>query len=228
MRLFIIGQKWLGAEVLKLAAAMGHQVAGACCPYWNGEGDGRDKLCQAAESAGVVTLATYCPQQICPRLMPEGIELIVLAHADWFIPAEIRAAAVHGAILFHPSLLPRHRGRDAIRWAIHMGEAVTGGTIFRLVDKGDAGPILAQEHCFIRPGDTAADLWRRELCPLALRLYRQVLADPLAALAAARPQDEALATWEPAFSRKPLAPVSPPITPAPERCSAGANDFGLR
>ena len=95
--------------------------------------------------------------------------MIVAAHAHTFIPASVRDRARHGAVAYHPSLLPRHRGRDAVRWAIHMGDAVAGGTVYRMVDRVDAGPILAQDWCWIRPGDTPADLcgaatWPRWAC----------------------------------------------------------------
>jgi methionyl-tRNA formyltransferase len=57
-----------------------------------------------------------------------------------------------------------------------MGERVTGGTVYWLGDV-DAGDVAAQEHVFIRPDDTAEELWQRELFPLGLRLFERVLID---------------------------------------------------
>jgi len=42
-----------------------------------------------------------------------------------------RARARVAAIGYHPSLLPLHRGRDALRWTIRDGDRVTGGSVYR-------------------------------------------------------------------------------------------------
>ena len=42
------------------------------------------------------------------------------AHSHDFIGRKTRALSRLGALGYHPSLLPLHRGRDAIRWAVHM------------------------------------------------------------------------------------------------------------
>ena len=106
-----------------------------------------------------------------------------------------------------------HRGRDAVRWAIHDRDRVAGGSIYVLTDNIDAGPVLAQEHALVRPNDTAESLWRRELFPIGVRLIERVLATLeaahragclLEAIASGTPQDEALATWEPSWDRAPL------------------------
>lgn len=48
-------------------------------------------------------------------------------------------------------VLPRHRGRSAIEWAIRMHDAVTGGTIFWLNSGIDRGDIAYQDWCFVPP-----------------------------------------------------------------------------
>lgn len=132
--------------------------------------------------------------------------LIVAAHSHFYLSAAYRATAVHGAVGYHPSLLPLHRGRDAVRWAIRYGERVTGGTVYALDDGVDTGPVLAQRHVLIRPGDTARSLWRRDLLPLGVELLSGVVSTLTAtgSLPEAVPQDEELATWEPSLNPAPL------------------------
>lgn len=202
MRVMIVGQKWLGAEVLRLCLERGHDVASVAAP------DTGDRLYRTAIEAGLRVSA--CGQSLAPDAVPGGTEVIVAAHAHCFIPAETRARAKYGALGYHPSLLPRHRGRDAVRWVIHMGERVTGGTVYWMTDKADAGPIAAQDWCLVRADDTPAELWRRELAPMGLRLIGKVLDDLTAGRVIAAPQDESLATWEPAFKRPSLAGFMPP------------------
>lgn len=45
-----------------------------------------------------------------------GAELNVLPFCSQFIPMEVINAPRHGSIIYHPSLLPRHRGASAINW----------------------------------------------------------------------------------------------------------------
>lgn len=80
---------------------------------------------------------------------------------------------------------------------------MTGGSIYWLNDTVDGGPIAAQEHVFIRPGDDARELWTRDLAPLGLKLFRKVLGDVSAGRIVRIPQDHALATWEPAIAGQP-------------------------
>ena len=92
-----------------------------------------------------------------------------------------------------------------MRWAIHMGDKVTGGSAYWMDDGADTGPIAAQEWCWIQPGDTPAELWRRDLAPMGLRLFETALSNIDRGASKAVPQLEAMATWEPSFTSKRLA-----------------------
>jgi len=201
MNLFIIGQKWFGSQVLQLARDLGHDVAGVYVPGPRRE----DRLCHAAMRACVPVLSVGGAGRLEAGHLPAGLDLIVAAHAHVYLSSPVLAAARLGAVGYHPSLLPRHRGRDAVRWTIYMGDAIAGGTVFRVEERVDAGAALAQDWCFVRPDDTPTSLWKRDLAPMGLRLLRGVLGDPKVSIAAAKPQDESAATWEPAFDRTGLA-----------------------
>ena len=197
MRIVICGQKEFGARVFDATRAAGHEVLAVFAPV---AGAGVDRLAERAEAAGVPLFG-----RVRPEAIPEGADVLVCAHAHDFVSRAARERARLGAIGYHPSLLPLHRGKDAIRWAIKMGDRVTGGTVYQLTDEVDAGPILAQEFCFIRPGDTPAGLWRRELQGIGVRLLLRALHGLEAGEAVPRAQDEAIATWEPSWEREPLA-----------------------
>lgn len=186
MRVYLIGQKWLGAEVLELMKRRGYDIAGCCAP------DG-DRL---AKAAGGLAIA---PARLTPDMLPDGLDLIVCAHAHVFVKADVRERARLGALGYHPSLLPRHRGRDAVVWTVKMGDPIAGGSIYWLDDGADTGPIAAQLHCFVHPGDTADTLWRRALGPLGLQLFERVFDDLDRGQVIREPQDEAAATWEPSY-----------------------------
>jgi methionyl-tRNA formyltransferase len=98
------------------------------------------------------------------------VDLIVGAHCHDYISAKSRAAARWGALIGHPSLLPRHRGRDAVEWSIRMRDATTGFSWF-MADSGiDTGPVVASEWCHIVPGWDASDLWRERLFSMGVEL----------------------------------------------------------
>lgn len=129
-------------------------------------------------------------------------DLLIEANSQLFIPNAVLEAARIGAIGYHASLLPRHRGRDPLRWAVHMGDPVIGGTVMWLTDDIDAGPIISQRWCFATRSENAEQLWRQKLSPLGV----EMLVDTTALVASGEkvrsiPQDEQYATWEPAWER---------------------------
>ena len=66
-----------------------------------------------------------------------------------------------GGYNMHGSLLPKYRGRVPVNWAIIHGEHETGATLHRMVEKPDAGEIVAQRAVPILPDDTAADVFHK-------------------------------------------------------------------
>lgn len=105
-----------------------------------------------------------------------------------------------GTLIFHPSLLPRHRGRDAIRWAYHLEEKYTGATWFWADSGLDTGDICEQEVVAI-DGKRPRDFYEQDVIPVCVRLLRYVILDLKAGIVRRRPQNEAAATAEPAFPR---------------------------
>ena len=67
--------------------------------------------------------------------------------------------APRGGYNMHGSLLPKYRGRVPVNWAIIHGERETGATLHRMVEKPDAGEIVAQQAVPILPDDTARQVF---------------------------------------------------------------------
>lgn len=196
MRVILAGSRSFGAAVYDMLLEEGHEVAAVWSP-----GGMDDKLTYIA-----VKDSTYEPSPTrTPRAVKQlEVDLFVAAHSHDFIGRESRAATRLGGIGYHPSLLPRHRGRDAVHWTVHMGDPVAGGSVYWLTDHVDGGPIAAQRHCLVRPDDDATSLWRRELFPMGVALLRRTLRDLDAGEVVEVPQDEECATWEPSWERPPL------------------------
>jgi len=88
-------------------------------------------------------------------------DLIVVVAFGQKIGDELINLPPKGAINVHASLLSKYRGAAPINWVIVNGERQTGISIITLVEKMDAGDILAQQECEIGPDETAGQLHDR-------------------------------------------------------------------
>lgn len=199
LNVLLAGQKWFGAEVYRSLSKLGNvKIVAVSAPVLE---DSIDRLAAIAELNRTPLIIAGT---LCCETMPSNVDLIVAAHSFDFIGQKTRLRAKFGGIGYHPSLLPLHRGRDSVRWALRMGDRVTGGTVYRLSNKMDGGDILAQRHVFIQKGDTDRELWERDLCPLGVELLTNVVknfADNGYQHGVA--QNETIATWEPSIDRPP-------------------------
>ncbi len=110
------------------------------------------------------------------------------------LKAPLLALPTRGAWNMHGSLLPRYRGRVPVNWAIIHGERETGATLHGMVEKPDAGGILAQQAVPILPDDTAFEVFNKVTLAAEMALNR-VLPDLLAGRAVAVPQDLASGSY---------------------------------
>ncbi len=127
-------------------------------------------------------------------------DVIVVAAFGQKIGNEIIALPPKGTINIHASLLPKYRGAAPINWAIINGEHETGISIITVVEKMDAGEVLAQAQTSIGPFDTAGRLHDR-LAALASPLLLETLDEIAAGTATYTPQDHSGATVAPKLKK---------------------------
>lgn len=201
LKVLLAGQKWFGAAVYREIKKLPDvEIVAVCAPFTADKK--KDKLFFLADNDGVRLIQAGT---LNADNFPDGVDLIVTAHSHDFIGERTRLRARLGGIGYHPSLLPMHRGRDAVRWTVRMGDKVSGGTVYKLSNQMDGGDILLQQHVLINPKTcTAASLWREELAPLGVRLIGQAVAQIAeAGSVVGEKQDESLASWEPSIDRPP-------------------------
>ena len=85
-------------------------------------------------------------------------DLIIVIAYGLIIPNEILNLPIFGCINIHLSLLPRWRGASPIEHTLLSGDSQSGITIIKLINKLDAGPILAQEKIIIEKEINKDDL----------------------------------------------------------------------
>lgn len=200
MTIFISGQKYFGEQVLRLCINKGFKIAGVCCPL----GDRYiGKLAASFEipviAAGNLNAATF----------PEDVDLGITAHSFDYIGKLTRYRPARGWIGYHPSLLPRHRGRSSIEWAIRMKDCVTGGTVYWLNGGIDRGDIAYQDWCFIDPAlyykdprEAAKILWREKLQTVGIDLLARAVCDIRKGIIIKQKQEIKFSTWEPSTEVK--------------------------
>src|SRR6187551_839390 len=107
-------------------------------------------------------------------------ELVFVVGWSQLVHDPFVALAREGVFGMHPTLLPRHRGRAPIPWAILTGLARTGVTLFEIVDStADSGAIVGQVEVEIAPDETATSLFAR-LADAHVQLVRDLVPQLLA------------------------------------------------
>ena len=196
IKVFIAGQKSFGAAVYKAVKDAGYTITGVACPA---DGQYYDRLKKAAfcDKSKPVIIDS---DKLLSSDIPEGTDVIIAAHSHHFISTKVRDKVKY-AVGYHPSLLPRHRGRDAVKWTVRFGDTVAGGSIYELGEKVDGGAIVIQRPVLVKKDWSYKDLWREALFPLGVELILETLNMIEAGKYSAVPQDESLATWEPPFEQ---------------------------
>jgi methionyl-tRNA formyltransferase len=116
-----------------------------------------------------------------------------------------RDAPLYGTLIFHPSILPYHRGPDAIKWAYRLKERVTGVTWFWAAAGYDTGDICEQEPVLLNLNERPGVAYKARFLPAGIRALRRALQGVAAGKPRRIAQIEADSTYEPAVRRATLA-----------------------
>jgi methionyl-tRNA formyltransferase len=159
-----------------------------------------DDLCAFKDVELVKSGDVNSPDMVA-RIRDEEPDFIYVVGWSRLVSDEVIRAGRRGAIGFHGTRLPRHRGRAPIPWAILFGLTTTAMTMFHLTPDTDNGPIIDQEPIPIGPDDTAAVLYAAS-CGAVETLIRRSYPRLEAGDAPALAQDDRLADhWA---GRKPI------------------------
>lgn len=197
MRIVLFAQAAFGEEVLKRLIQRKEEVVALYTPP---EPQGaKNPIKELAQAHGIEVFqpSRMKDPQVADQYKTLSPDLNLLAFVTDIIPGEILSYPKYGSIQYHPSLLPKHRGRSSINWAVIQGEKKTGLSIF-WVDEGiDTGPILLQKEVEISEEDTTGSLYFNKLFPLGVEALMEALDLIKEGRAPRIPQDESQATYEP-------------------------------
>ncbi len=200
MRILFVGERALGEKVLRALVAKEYQVVGVCTPPDAAGAPNRVK--EAAGEFGIpfVPLENVKQPQFLDQCRAVAPDLTVMAYVTKILPEAFFTLASTGTIEWHPSLLPKHGGPNALIWPVVQGETRTGITIFWPDGGIDTGPILLQKEVEISPDDTVGSLYSRKIVPLSLEALLEAADLVEKRIAPKIPQDKSQATYEGMFT----------------------------
>ncbi len=198
MRLIVMGQQAFGKVALEtlLDAGRDEVVAVYCAP--DKEGRPLDPLKEFAVEKGIPVFqpANFKDAAVLDEMRGLDADLMIMAYVTIFVTQEACHIPKQGAICFHPSLLPLHRGPSSINWPIIWGKTETGYSWFYPTDGLDEGDILFQRHVEIGPDETLGDIYFKKIFPVATQSVLEVCDLYRDGNPPRTPQDHAKATYE--------------------------------
>ncbi len=120
-------------------------------------------------------------------------DLLFVVGLSQLVKAELLSVPTLACIGFHPTCLPRGRGRAPVAWLVL--DATPGAVTFFVMDEGaDSGPILVQEPFDVRPTDDAEQV-TASLEQAIVRALDRWLPSLLSGEWNPQPQDDTAATY---------------------------------
>lgn len=190
---------------LERARAKIHRTLAAAGPAPGGEpltplvldpGTSAEALAAACADCGVrwERVDAIGTQDFRALLRDVGLDLFFCCAFPLIFRANLLALPSRGAVNFHPSLLPRCRGRHPIFWTLASGEPQGGVSAHFMTPEVDAGDIVAQIPLPLTEIDDYGALYRRAMDASAelVRLVETFFREPGSR---GVPQDSARATY---------------------------------
>src|SRR2546428_12375660 len=148
MRFLFFGYSQMGYRAIQLLVERGDEIA-ALVTHRDDENEVRWYR-TPADAATVYDLPVAYDDQIGGRIAEYARnlkpDLILSVLYRRLLPNDVLAAAKIAALNLHPSLLPAYRGRCPINWVLIHGETHTGVSLHHMVERADAGDIVAQRR----------------------------------------------------------------------------------
>ena len=132
--------------------------------------------------------------EVVCRIREAEPDFIFVSGVSQIIPPHMLGLAREYTVGFHPTPLPRYRGRAALPWMILLGEKNLKATILKLDQGMDSGDIICQVPYEIGDTDYVTDVYGK-VCRAMQQGLAQCLPDIYGGTVRFIPQDEEEATY---------------------------------
>lgn len=191
MRAVVFGYGTVCCSALAELLRQGHEVAAVVTQPDSPEDAGWfESVVEFAAGAGLVSHTPADPNtdEFVATIAALQPEVLFSFYYRQMLKAPLLALASRGALNLHGSYLPAYRGRCPVNWAVLEGQAATGVTLHYMVEKPDAGDLVAQRRILIGLEDTWYDIYL-QVATEGRALLAEVLPLLAAGEAPRRPQD---------------------------------------
>jgi methionyl-tRNA formyltransferase len=153
-------------------------------------------LTEIADKNGIPVFHVFSNGQdeIAAWIKGLGVDICFCFGWSYLLKSPVLTAAPLGVVGYHPTLLPRNRGRHPIIWSLALGLRETGSTFFMMDEGADSGPILSQERVAINATDDATCLYAK-LTSIASHQLGILVAGLIDGSVVGMPQDPTQATF---------------------------------
>jgi len=161
LRVILIGEESAAAQVLRLLASSGCQVAAVLS---SGETNGRNaSLTALAQRQGYRTWPATSARdpEFSEWIRSEKVDLIINVHSLYIVHERILRAPSIGAFNLHPGPLPEYAGLNTVSWAIYQGASSYGVTLHWMAAGIDTGDITAQSTFSLELNETPLGLMHK-------------------------------------------------------------------
>ena len=195
MRILFVGCVFFSARALEKLFSLKGDIVGVVTKETSSFNADFVDLAPIARSAGVPSLST-------PNINTGGcVEWCLDKRPDivfcfgWsqLIKKDFLAVAPMGVVGFHPTALPKNRGRHPLIWTLVLGLTETASTFFFMDEGMDSGDILSQEKIVLDPSEDAASLYGK-VTDTALGQIEKFLPELVLGMYQRHVQDRSLAT----------------------------------
>lgn len=178
MNIVFIGAVRFSASMLEELIRIKAPISGVCTLENSIENSDHTDLSKIAGGAGI-------PVRYTPDInSAESIAWIKSFHPDvifclgWsrLISKELLAVPGQGVVGYHPTALPKNRGRHPIIWTLVLGLRKTASTFFMMDEGADSGDILLQEFIDVLEADNAESLYKKCVSVAKRQLVQLVIA----------------------------------------------------
>lgn len=158
MKIVLFGEDVFTAAVFQSILDANHEVLMVVSPiYKNNNSHLKIETIAKNNNIDFIRTKNVNSNEIKDLLTNSKPDLLVSAHLRKILDKEIFTIPTHGAINFHPSLLPKYRGLSPQHQTIIHGDSESGVSVHFIDETVDTGHIVAQTKITIKPDDYISD-----------------------------------------------------------------------
>jgi len=176
MRIIFIGSVDFSAHMLQKLISLQAEVVGVCTKIPDNKQSDLKDLSKIAHQHNIACCVTNDINDTATRNWIKDLNPDIIFCFGWsaLIKKELLTLPPMGVLGYHPTKLPKNRGRHPLIWSLVLGLTQSGSTFFFMQEGADNGDILSQKDFVISYEDDAQTLYNKVIT-LAIQQLEEFL-----------------------------------------------------